>query len=46
MSSRVSFELVRLYLGEEIDDIVESVVVVEKTKEVIDGFQSRREAAF
>lgn len=46
VSFGVAFDLVGVYLVEEMDDIVESAIVVEKTKEVIDGFQSRSEASF
>lgn len=46
MSSGVSFDVVGLNLGEEMKGIVESTVLVEKMKEVIDRFESRREAAF
>lgn len=46
VSFGVQFDLVLVNLGEKMDDTVESVVLVKKKKEVVDGFQSRSDAAF
>lgn len=46
MSLRVGFDMVGVYLGEEVNYKIESFVLREQKKELVDGIESGSEASF